>query len=294
MDRQQVAFLSVMSGAFLLMVMLAFVVGGIRSSASDTASSTPIPADKPLKKLRAKPGAERENARALLSFREEAPDDRTPSTRETPPPVWGSLESGASPGEAPSRDNRLAHATPEEALQIVLAMSEEADDEATSRTERSAALGFVLARQVERNEEAVERAFRKAKRSIVGDDDLQAFLYFRCKAWLITRNYQAIHDELAKHSSEWLQPGARSLEIGMMRAFAEEHLEQEADAEVAYRWVMEAAHSWQCLDEPRCEGIYRQAARRLSRLYRKQGLNQEAVATTERMRVILNTTQDAV
>ena len=132
MDRLQVTLLASMSGAFVTMVLSAFVVGGLQSSNGGGVSNSPIPADKPLKYLRAKTGTQRKNARALIASREGAPGDvYAASKRNEPLRIWGSPEKNE-PRLTPPRDILLNRATPVEALQMAMESLEEMGGDALS------------------------------------------------------------------------------------------------------------------------------------------------------------------
>lgn len=282
MDRQQLGLLAVMGFAFLFMIGVAFYYSNVKGDGSGIASS-PIPADGPLKKFRAKPGTQRENARALYSSREEAPENpQTPSYRGESAKAWGTFDAPPPPR---SLDENLQDSSPEEALELAEAALE---DDTISSAERHAAMAYALSRQYPVDMEAIETKFKEARALVSDEDERQAVLYFLCKARLELGDYAGLTKALSEAPPEWLRPGPRSLEIGIMRAYAVEHANDTAAAQAAYLWVLEAAQVWEALQDPRSEGVYRQAGRRLARLYRREGDVERAVSTTERMQVALS------
>jgi hypothetical protein len=283
MDRQQAALLGIMSAAFLVMVGVAVFFSNMEGTRGGL-SSSPIAPDGPLKKLRAKPGTQRENARALLSSREEAPEDPLAPAYDGETKIWGSLE-GEGSGRTRSSDASLTQAAPGDALQWALEALE--SNREVSLAERHAAVGFALARQYPVDLEAIEAAFANARGHVKSEGQRQAVVYFLCKAYLELGDDAALSQVLSEVPPERLLPDARSLEIGMIQAIAAERAGQPELAEVAYAWVLEAARGWALLGDSRAEGVFRQAARRLAHLYREQGDEERAFTTAQRMRLAL-------
>lgn len=276
-------------GIFLLALAgAALLSGGVGGSSSSSTSTTPV------KKFRAKPGTQRENARAIISDAPSIPSDNqspgdSSTTPQKPIEVWGRFDSPdeeAIPRMAseeltprtPSEDaawSALEHPSTEEAIESLTGQLEVLDD-SQAASDLYSALGTLYARQGRFETGEVEAAFAQALKAAVSDAQRIGVEYEEAKALMQHGEAARALETIRKLEGKDLPDARMRAELSVMEGMA---LEKSGDVEGAiasYESLLDEGLGADGEKDRGILGIYRQAALRLTRIYRKLGREEDA------------------
>lgn len=243
MDRTTLTVLGTLLLLFMLMV-LAAMFGGPSNNTSKSGVRQPV------KKFRAKPGTQRENARALISSTPSIPSDlvRDGGGSEKPIEVWGHL--GDPNEEAAKSDPGLSDLAVSKLLQNTLSANQETGD--VHILEVSPA-NFKRALMVATAQQRSELIYLRAKALLASGEETLAL--------------EAL--QLQDERSETTSP--REAELAIMEGVLLESSGDSKGALSAYRKSFDSVKAALSQTTGSSADIARQAALRLSRLYRKLG-----------------------
>jgi len=277
--RQQTLILAAVLLFMAVSLALAYFIGTNRSPGAAAAPLVPV------KKFRAKPGTERENARALLSsvpsVNEETTDD--------PLEVWGSLDQSDSSPENKSlildiRDG----VSPDDAIDTIerrLAALPLAGND-TERAELEAAMATWMLAQDPPDEEGAQRAFARAEELATTPDARVSVDRLRLRALLAQEDFEGILASTAPERYIDAPLSAARLEIELARGIAFGRLANPAEAEQVFTVAIDAAMDSHRVS-PEIESIVRLLALHLGRLYREDGRDTNAIGLSRRLRAWL-------
>jgi hypothetical protein len=258
---------------------VAYWFGGRQSSAG---ASGPV---EPVKKFRADPGTERENARALLSSVPSVKEETT----DRPIEIWGNLDDE----EATIRNRfnethrSVAGMTPEEARNSLEARLDSADLSDTERAQLESALGLALLLGEDRDVSASREAFARA---MAACEDADARVLLACiygEALYERKEYGETLELLDEGRFVGSIFGPFRLKLEALRGLVLDVLGRYDQAQIAYENAFEASlaselsSSSQARDSARVIGIH------LARHYREAGRVEDAVAVSRRLRAWL-------
>lgn len=260
---------------------VAYQIGQSQGAGSASAYS------KPVKKFRARPGTERENARALYSSVPSAPEETTDRQVD----VWGSLDSDdkAPPAKRGLTATFTNGISPEESVeQIKVRMAELPESASDSlRAQLEAAMAFLLLQTEDPDTEAAERAFARAGELAATPDGRVNVARFQAKALLLSEDYDDVLEVTAPERFIGAELGAARLEVELIRGMAMEELDRQEEAERVYRSIFETAMDGDLAASWEARGVVRQSALRLGRMYRAAGEETKAVGVSRRLRAWL-------
>ena len=278
-EKQQTYLVAAMVFVFAITIGGAYWYGKLDHSAS--ASSAPV------KKFRAKPGTERENARALLSSAPSAPEETT----SKPIKIWGSLER-----DEPLRKKEreavkilIDFDDPEAAVAQILARLENPEEDASPSS--MAYLYAALAAQYLQLEPLdaahAEEVYEQAL-ALVGDSGAHIYVvHLYADALLQAEEFERLSEVTALDGYAFYPPSASLLELGVFRGVALEHLGRSDEALIVYLQVVDVAIVSDGDLSEEASNIFRQASLRLARIYRAQGRTGEAKAVARRVQALL-------
>lgn len=268
MDKQSVTVVVLVLVSFLIAIFVAARFSG------DEAITAPA-AIEPIKKFRAKPGTERENARALVSAIPSAPSSNNPSSnpRETNKDreVWGRLDNPADTrrADAPSEwsaDVADTAVFPTHAQQIRAYADGLAANNQTARIHPDYT---VVTPNVGTEAEAAARAYQRALAlATTRDQRLEAtYLYANT---LVQRGDPAAALDIIQQQTRSEDPA--SPRDYQLRALESVCLQQTGDTKQAVNVLLAIINNIEDQpNNPELRPIYRQAALRLTRLYESAG-----------------------
>lgn len=289
--RPLVILIAMIFGFTAAMVLAARYGGGTASNSGESGQSTAT------KKLRAKPGTERKNARAIVSStaaKQSPSSGNGGHTRSEPLEVWGRpklSEPSTSPKTEAERiaGEALNAASPEEGVeQILERLSEPGAEESPDVSRLYATLGTLYARREPLDLEAMRHAFERAVSAAATPGETEEAVYRQAKAMM-----QLGQDDLALRALTGAPPGdgpvtARGLELGVMRGMAFEKAGDTEKALAAYEETMESAVKGGENSSEAIASVFRQAGLRLARLHRRLGQTQEANQVARHMNAWLD------
>lgn len=278
-DKQQTYLLVGLFVVFSATIGAAYWYSGVEQSAK--ASSAPV------KKFRAKPGTERENARALLNSAPSAPEETT----ARPIKVWGSLERDDGPKKKELKvveavlDLDDAEAGIEQLRNLLEGRDEELSASSLSYVHAALASLYLQTEPPDtaRGEEAYERALEEAA-------DVAAYIsvvHTYADGLLEVGRFARLAEVTELDGFEVYPLSAALLEIGVFRGVALEQLGRPEDAQSAYEQVISVAIGSDGDMSKGASNVFRQASLRLARIYRVQGRSGEAKAVARRVRALL-------
>ena len=269
MLQKPVVLLVVMVVSLVLTSMLAFWIG---QRESDTSSDV---TRKPMNRLRAQPGTERANARALTSSIPSTEKNRSSSAVE----VWGSLEPAEGDDELSQVEKKtqkaLTASSPEAGLSQLL------DDVAFDETNETDSLVYagiaMLYTQIDSPDFDESSAyFEKAWANAKTTDQQVEVAYFESRVLLQQGKIGEVFEVLTRFENASLPASGYSLELGIIIGMAYEELNHDRDAIAAYEHTMVQAKSVGLERSAQVSDVYRTAAYRLSQLYTNSGELEEA------------------
>ena len=250
-------------------------------------SSSVSSARDPVKKLRAKPGTQREGARAILSSVPSVPEETTTA----PVKIWGSLDSGR--GEDKAGRARAEEAASLEASGATVQVLHN-DIEAALEEGNAVGVAYLygaLAAQHARSQpprlDLAEEAYQQALSQASGPDVVVFVVSMYAGGLLDAGAFQRLAD-LAEISAYEAYPfSAPLLRLALIRGMALEKLDRSEEALVAYQQAFDASLRAGPEMDPQASSVFRQVSLRLARLHREQGNSAEAKAIARRLRALL-------
>ncbi len=261
-------FIGILLVVMAIAALVASLIGsGDFSRSSSTSNGT----------FRAKPGTQRESAKALVNEGREYGDSGKPGTSTSEVEVWGRFESssgaGESAGDAGERVEDILEYKP--AAQAITELEAEiARSEAPS--ELYAALGLLYAIEEGSDSERAESAFLLALSTARDDAEVLEAAYFQMKVYLAQEEYQVILDLLDRVQPDTSPFEARALEVEIMRANAQAGTGDSEKAVETLKQILDRRDAGEMEPESSVENVFRQAGLRLMRLYRSLGRDDEA------------------
>lgn len=258
---------------------IAYWFGGDRGPVG---ASTPAA---PVKKFRADPGTERENARALVSSLPSVKEETT----DRPIEIWGSLDEDDAPESVAYRaaSDSIEGLTPEEALESLSAQLDSGDVRGEERAHLEATLGLALLSVEPRDTEAARDAFARAFKACA-DGDARVGLAVVYADVLFARDE---HEELVELLKDGRFVGATftpaRLRLEALRGLALDALGRPDQARAAYERAFASALKSDVKESARGRDAARVIAMRLARHYREDGRREDAIAVSRKMRAWL-------
>ena len=249
---------------------------------SSVGASTPAA---PVKKFRADPGTERENARALISSVPSVEEETT----DRPIDIWGSLDEDEEPIQESfnAAQASIEGMSPEEARD---SLSERLESDELGNEERAqleAALGLALLEGDEPDIDASREAFGRAFNACA-DGDARVLLAFAYAEALYEREEYVETLELLRDGrfvGATFSPFRLKLEA--LRGLALDALGRPDQARAAYKRAFESALSSELQTSPRARDATRLVALQLARHYREDGRTEDATAISRMLRAWL-------
>ncbi len=257
---------------------VAYWFGGDKSTAG---ASGPVA---PVKKFRADPGTERENARALVSSVPSVKEETT----DRPIEIWGSLDD-----DEPERDAFAA--TPEsvaglshENAQRVLADRLAADDlSAEERAQTEAALGLALLLGEPREAEGARAAFERAFAACADADSRVQLAFVYAERLNAEDEYEETLELLKDGRFVGAKLSPTRLKLEALRGWALDALGRNDQARTAYSKAFESALASDLNESAGGRDAARLVALRLARHYRADGRERDATAVSRMLRAWL-------
>lgn len=276
MNDRPYVLVAVLLGALALAIAAAWYFGGSQRG--------PIAATTATETFRAKPGTQRENARALISGREHAEKE---GTGTTPVEVWGHLGEDRNPPRERSREEclRLAEEVLEDlSVEEGLAVLNVELERASSPSALYAAIATLYARSDAYSDQQVEDAFALALSTAESSEERLNVVYRQAKFYLERGRNDALLDMLERTRPETAEFSTRAAEIEIMRANALWSANRTSAAMTTLEQVLSNDRVGVLLDDARFGNVYRQAAMRLIRFYRETGNDEKADALRGQIR----------
>lgn len=298
-EKRPVILILLLVLSFTAAVGLAAWVQGQRPSGSSGSTQR-----KAAKKLRARPGTQRENARALLGSTPSLPSGasageagKNRSARRDPIEVWGYIAKPKDDGTPRSAEDRLADEalvapTAEEGIAKILDYLE-ASETGGESSQLFTTLGTLYAGQEPVDLEKMQRAFNMAA-SMARNPGERVEAHYQQAKMLLRLGFTELALEALEQTPteegaavEPGRPAARIVELGVMLGIAQEIAGDLEKARAAYEQAMEDAVALGDSAEPQIVNVYRQAGLRLARLHRRQGRENEAARVARHMKTWL-------
>ena len=278
-DKRQTYLLVGLLIVFAATIGVAYWYSGLEQSA--TASSAPV------KKLRAKPGTERKNARAMLSSVPSAPEETTARPIE----LWGSLErdDGSKKRELKVVEAVMDLEDPQAGIGQLQTLLEDRSEElsASSLSYVHAALASLYVQMDPPDTVRAEEAYERALAEVADVAAYISVVHIYADGLLEVGRYVRLAEVTELDGFEVYPLSAALLEIGVFRGVALEQLGRPEDAQRAYEQVIAVAIGSGGEMSESASNIFRQAGLRLARILRLQGRTGEAKAVARRVQALL-------
>ena len=284
MEKNPTVLLVVLLISFAVAIGVASQFGGSQA-ASGSSKAAPAAA----KKLRAKPGTQREKARALLGSTASLPSGETGSKgsqNKKPTEVWGHLAKSREEVQK-SVAQRIAQealsgSSANEGIERIRERLASGNDSAES-AELFSAMGMLYARMKPIDLDVIREAFAMARSSAQTPEQRIEAIYREAKAFMALEQ-----TELALQAMNGIpeDPGeavSRRVELGILRGIAYESAGNRDKAVESYEAALRVAIESKESPYSDMAYAYRQGALRLSRLYRKEGDDPNADRVTREM-----------
>jgi len=289
-DKRQKYLLGLLLFVFMLSIVGAYLYGERDTSAKASSVSS----SKPVKKFRAKEGTERKGARALVSSRPSAPEEKT--TR--PIDIWGSLErdepevrekqvivkNAIDLGDPVAAIERLKRSLDPGGLKL--------SPMDLAYTNAALASLYVLSAPPDRA--LAEEAYAKALEAAEDGASHVLVVNVYAEGLLQSGDFERLVEVTELGSFDVYPLSAELLEIGVLRGIALEQLERPEEAQEAYAQSVDAAIGSGGRLSEKAANVFRQASLRLARLFRAEGMSGEANAVARRLRALLEPQRGAV
>lgn len=253
-----------------------------------TAQRSPIAATTATQTFRAKPGTQRDAAKALVSSREH--ETGKEGTRSEPVEVWGRLGEPGTPESPRSTEETLRLA--DEVLEDLgaeegLAVLEVELETSGAPSALYAAMAVLYARALPYDAQRVEDAFALALSTARTPEERLNAVYRHAKVLLERGEHRALLDLLERTRPEAATFSTRAAEIEIMRANAMWAVSDVPGATAALESLLSRDEIPALLERPKFERAYRLAATRLIRMYRETGNDEGAEAVSRKVRSTL-------
>ena len=254
----------------------AYLLGQNKGGGSSSSTSS---LNKNEKRLRAKAGTERKNARALTTSRKSSETERTDEKAE----IWGSLEKGKP--EQPKKvslilsqaETAMKNLPTDESIQKIssIILAQENNNLVAIPY---AMLGYLYIISDPQLRELSVETFRKSLE--LGETDFQRveIFFYYAKALIHQEKYQETLDLIGNLSITAIPKNPHYFELGILAAIAMERLGEDEKAQMTYKELMETIQIHHLNDYPDIDNVFRMAAYKLAKLYRKNGLDNSALA----------------
>jgi len=266
--------------SFVITLGGAYLLGQKKGSATSSQASL----SENQKRLRAKPGTERENARAITTSRKSNETDRTDEKADT----WGSMdkEKNSEP-ETPSPSQTeakeaLENLPIEHSIQKISAiiLNEEADDEVAVPY---AMLGYLYSVSESDFQELSAQAFENATELAKTDSQRVDVVFYHTKALLHQEKQREALALIGDLELRSIPQNTHYFELTILAATALEDLKEVDKAITTYVQLMDTIKTHKLNEDPEVDNVYRMAAYKLSMLYRKNGQDTSALALARQM-----------
>ncbi len=284
MEKNPAVLLVVLVISFTVAIGLASLFGGSQGS-SGSSKAAPAPA----KKIRARPGTERTNARALLGSTPSLPSGETGpkgSQDKKPTEVWGHLaksreEVQKSVAERIAEEalNRSSAKEGIEQLRERLASGNSSAESA----ELFSAMGMLYARMKPVDLDVIREAFAMARSSAQTPEQRIEVMYQEARAFMALEQAELALQAMAGIPEDPGEAAARRVEVGILKGIAHETTGNRDKAVESYEAALRVATDSKEAPDSDMANAYRQGALRLSRLYRKEGNDANANRVTREM-----------
>ncbi len=255
---------------------VAYWFGGDRGSA---AASGPV---EPVKKFRAEPGTERENARALVSSVPSVPEETT----DRPIEIWGSLDEddGTEQSEFNSVRGSIEGLSAEQAKDQIAEQLNSAEVPADERAQLEASLALALLDADEPDPEGARSAFARAYK-LCADANSRVQLAQDYAPLLYKRgHYEETLEFLDEGRFVGADFSAPRLVLEAIRGITLDALGRDAAARDAYRRAFLSAMRSDLDKSAQGRDAARLIALRLARHYRADGRPEDAIAVVRMLR----------
>lgn len=249
-----------------------------------TETSTSPAAQKPVKKFRAKPGTERENARALVSSQPSVSEEKTKEDID----VWGSLEKDeASPKTTTESvvSAAFSSGSPEEGARLLLEELRTPGEIKQPGLIYASLAAMYWSMDPPMTEEA-EKALALAWSTATTPMGKLEATYAQASYDLSKGDIESMMKTLDRLSDLDVPLTSHTLELGVMLGIGYESLGMMDEARIAYESVMKDAEDVDITKHRAAADVYRQAGLRLAAWHRTQGDPREAktvALTVQRM-----------
>jgi len=289
-----------------VVVVFVLALGGAALFSGGGGGASSSGSREPVKKFRAKAGTQRENARAIISSTPDLPSENqsggaSSSTPQKPIEVWGRLDSPdegetsrATPERARPRtaseataQSALENPSTEEAVRDLVEALEALKD-ARGASELYSALGTVYARQGRLKTGEAGEAFAQAVASAETEEQRVGVYYAEAKALMQYGEAGDALETMRKLDVKALPEGRMRVELRVMEGMALENTGETEQAMKAYEEVLDDALDGENQADGEIVNVCRQAALRLSRIYRKLGRESDAKQVALRVRDLGN------
>lgn len=277
MDDRPYVLIAALLGALALAIAAAWYFGGSQRGpiAGSTATET----------FRARPGTQRDNARALISSREHASKD---GTRTDPVEVWGRFDDGQRPdsgGDDSEESLRLAEEvtddlSPEDGLAVLNVELQRTNAPSALYT----AMGTLYARQKPYDEQRVEDAFALALSTAKTSEERLNVIYRHARVHLERGRADAVLELLNRTRPEGIAFDARAAEIEIIRANAQWEAGDAPGSIATLEALLNRSEIDAFFGDAEFRSVYRQAAARLIRIYKESGEPDKAEAAGRKLR----------
>jgi hypothetical protein len=280
MSKNPIFLTVLLVGLFAVTLTGAYLLGQSKGSSKSSTSSL----NQNEKRLRAKTGTERKNAKALTTSRKSNETDRTDEKAD----VWGSLEKDqGSKSKKESLTLKKAKTALEglptsEAIQkistIILATE---DPEAL--VVPYAMLGYLYGISDSELLELSVEAFERAQELATSNFQQVEITFYQAKALSHQEKYQDVILLIGDLSLESVPENSHYFELGILAGVALEKLGEDEKAQMAYKEIMDTIKIHELNEDSDLDNIYRMAGFKLAKLYRKNGQDNSALALARQL-----------
>lgn len=245
-----------------------------------------------MKKFRAKPGTQRENARAIISSTPSIPAADQSSELQEPAEVWGRLDSPnnlpapRSPAQAAAQSALENPSTEAAVKQVVEAL--EATDDAQAVSELYSALGTLYAWQGRFESGQVQDVFAQALDAAGSEVERIRVEFSEAKAFMQHGDEEYTLEAIRELKAKDLTDTRMRAELGVMEGMTLERTGDLKKAISSYEGVLDGGLSAGGHDDDKILNVFRQAGLRLARLYRSVGREEDAKIVAQRVRGLTN------
>jgi tetratricopeptide (TPR) repeat protein len=261
-------------------LMGAYLLGQNKGGSSSSTASL----NKNEKRLRAKPGTEKSNARALTTSRKSNETGRTDEDVK----IWGSLEKeeASQPKKvSPTLDQAEAameNLSTEDSIQKISSIIL-TQEKSGAVAIHYAMLGYLYGISDSSLGELSIAAFEQSMELAESSFQRIEITFYRTKTLIHQGKPKEALDLIEDLNIASIPRESHYFQLGILAGIALEKLGENEKAQMTYKEIMETIKIHQLNDDPVVDNIYRMAGYKLAQLYRKTGQESSAIALARQM-----------